>query len=92
MEKSDKITAEQNKTNQPGEDMRVEWFGADGALMLLYIVLAGIYTYGILNRIDFIVGILAPVIAFGITAMIFCRYCFEVVSFAKKSKKSKDTH
>lgn len=69
------------------EDLKVELFGADGALMLLYCVLAVVYTYGILGHVDGIVGIFAPVFAFGITAFIFLRYCTEVFQFVRGAKK-----
>lgn len=46
------------------------------------------YTYGILCRVDIIVGVIAPGIAFGITAAIFVRYCFEVFHFTKGAKKN----
>ena len=67
------------KTPEVNEDIRVEWFGADGGLILLYLVLAAMYTYG---------GVIAPGIAFGITAAIFVRYCFEVFHFTKGAKKN----
>lgn len=76
------------KTPEVNEDIRVEWFGADGGLILLYLVLAAMYTYGILCRVDIIVGVIAPGIAFGITAAIFVRYCFEVFHFTKGTKKN----
>lgn len=68
---------------------KVEWLGIDGALVLLYFILAGVYTYGIIGRVDFIVGIMAPVIACGITILVFLRYCFEVVGFMRSSKRDK---
>lgn len=69
------------------QDLRVELIGADGALMLLYCVLAVIYTYGILCHVDFIVGIFAPIFTCGITTFIFLRYCTEVLGFIKHGKK-----
>lgn len=82
---------EQNTVTPPSaEDLRVEWLGADGGLMLLYLLLAAMYTYGILCRVDVIVGIIAPGFAFGITAAIFLRYCFEVFHFAKQAGKDKE--
>ena len=66
---------------------KVELFGTDGALMLLYCVLAVVYTYGILSHAGGLVGIFAPVFAFGITAFIFLRYCTEVFQFVKAAKK-----
>lgn len=69
------------------QELKVELFGVDGALMLLYGVLAIVYTYGILRHVDFIVGIFAPVFTCGITAFIFLRYCTEVFGFMKGSGK-----
>jgi SSS family solute:Na+ symporter len=79
-----------NKDNKDNKDeLKVEWFGIDGALVLLFIFLACLYGYGIINRIDFIIGIIAPGIAITMTVGVFIKYCTEVFSFAtgKKSKK-----
>lgn len=70
------------------DELKVEWIGIDGALVLLYIVLAAIYSYGIINRIDFIVGIMAPGVAISITTGAFIKYCTEVASFSKGKKRS----
>lgn len=64
--------------------VKVEWFGVDGLLCLLYAVLAITITYGIINRIDWPVGILAPVAACVMTTGIFLRYLTEVFTFGKK--------
>ena len=65
------------------EEIKVEWFGIDGALCLLYFGLACIYSFGILNRIDAIIGVFCPLVAAGMTTAIFLRYLFEVFSFGK---------
>ena len=78
-----------NKHQESQKTPKVEWLGVDGALVLLYFLLAGVYTYGILGRVDFIVGILAPGIAFGITVLTFLRYCFEVGSFMRRTNDKK---
>ena len=65
------------------KEIKVEWFGIDGALCLLYFVLACIYSFGILNRIDGIIGVFCPLVAAGMTTAIFLRYLFEVFSFGK---------
>lgn len=78
-----------NKDKEANKIPKVEWLGIDGALVLLYFILAGVYTYGIIGRVDFIVGIMAPVIACGITVLVFLRYCVEVVGFMKKTKGDK---
>ncbi|MFV0497405.1 MAG: hypothetical protein ACK5L0_04425 [Candidatus Fimivivens sp.] len=78
-----------NKQNDPTKQKieKVEWFGVDGLLCLLYAVLGTIYSYGIINRIDFIVGIMAPCVAITITVLVFLRYCTEVLNFTHKSNK-----
>ena len=65
------------------KETKVEWFGIDGALCLLYFALACIYSFGILNRIDAIIGVFCPLVAAGMTTAIFLRYLFEVFSFGK---------
>lgn len=79
---------EKNKeTDLTPEVEKVEWMGMDGLLVLLYAVLAVIYSVGIVCRIDFVVGIMAPATAIIITVSVFLRYCFEVFGFMKKAKK-----
>ncbi len=84
----EKKIIDQNKTEEP-EVEKVQWLGMDGLLCLLYAVLGIIYSWGIINRVDFVVGIMAPVTAIIITVSVFLRYCFEVGSFMKKSNKKK---
>jgi len=74
--------------NNKKDELKVAWLGIDGALILLYIVLAIIYGYGIIHRIDFIVGIIAPGVAIAITLGAFIKYCSEIFafSFGKKGK------
>lgn len=67
------------------KDIRVEWFGIDGALCLAYALLAAFYSYGIINRIDWIVGWAAPIVAATTTTAIFLRYLYEVFTFGKKN-------
>lgn len=70
-------------------DLKVEWLGIDGFLVLLFIVLSIVYGYGMLNKVDFIIGWLAPGVAFGITCGVFIKYCTEVFSFATGKKGTK---
>jgi len=81
-------TEEQLAIAQHKQDIQVEWIGLDGALILLYILLACLYGYGMLNRVDFIIGYLAPGVAIFITSAVFLKYCTEVFSFATKKKKA----
>lgn len=77
-----------NKQTQ--EDLAVEWFGIDGLLVLLFIVLSYVYGYGMVNKVDFIIGMMAPGVAILITTSVFIRYCTEVFSFASGKKKNPD--
>lgn len=80
-------TEEQRAMAQHKKDIQVEWFGVDGALILLYILLACFYGYGMLNRVDVIIGYIAPGVAIFITTAVFLKYCTEVFAFATKRKK-----
>ena len=66
------------------KEVKVEWIGVDGGLCLLYAVLACIYSWGILNRVDWVIGWMAPIFASVLTTFIFFRYLWEVFSFGKK--------
>ncbi len=83
-------TAEQQAMAQHRRDIKVEWLGVDGALILLYVLLACFYGYGMLNKVDFIIGYFAPGVAIFITSAVFLKYCTEVFSFATKKKKLPD--
>ena len=65
-------------------ETKVEWIGIDGALVLLFIVLSCIYGYGMIARVDWIIGILAPALACGSTTLIFLRYLYQLFTFGKK--------
>ena len=69
------------------KSIKVEWIGADGALILLYIVLACFYGYGILHNVDWIVGFAAPIIAMGIVIGVFIKYLTEVFHVARGTHK-----
>lgn len=68
-------------------DVHVEWMGWDGLLVGLYLCLSCFYGYGVINRVDWIVGIMVPVICLSITWGVFFRYCNEVYHFIKNAKK-----
>ncbi len=74
-------------TDEYKKSIKVEWFGWDGALILLYIVLACFYGFGILHNVDWIVGIAAPVIAMGIVIGVFIKYLTEVFHVARGTRK-----
>lgn len=66
---------------------KVEWIGMDGGLCLVFIVLSCIYGYGMINRVDWIVGVLAPALACGSTTLIFLRYLWQLFTFGKEPAK-----
>ena len=70
------------------KETKVEWLGVDGALCLLYAILACIYGFGIINRVDWIIGWMAPIMAASMTTLIFLRYLFQVFQFSKKADKT----
>ena len=77
-----KISEEEYK-----KEIKVEWLGMDGALCLLYAVLACFYGWGIINRVDWVIGVVCPLIAGGMTTAIFLRYLYEVFTFGKTGGK-----
>lgn len=69
------------------KEMKVEWFGVDGALVLLYFVACGIIMWGLITRTDWTVMWFAPGCAALMTTGIFIRYLTEVFSFGKSGGK-----
>ena len=66
--------------------IKVEWLGADGALVLLYAALSVFYGYGIIHQVEWIVGYACPIIAMGIVIGVFAKYLTEVAAVAKGKK------
>ena len=69
------------------KEMKVEWFGVDGGLVLLYFVACGIIMWGLITRTDWTVMWFAPGCAALMTTGIFIRYLTEVFSFGKSGGK-----
>ncbi len=80
------ISYEVYEAKQGKSSFKVEWFGVDGALVLLYVALACIYGYGMLNCVEWIVAYMAPLVASGMAVGIFIKYCSEILSFATGKK------
>lgn len=72
-----------DKTNE----LRNEWLGLDGFLVVLYFVVAFILGYSIIHNIDFVVGRLAPYGVMTAVTLIFFKYLHQVMTFAKGVKK-----
>ena len=68
-------------------EMKVEWLGYDGAMCLLYAVLALLIGYGMLARVDWIIGAFVPAFCALVTTGIFVRYLFEVFTFGRTGGK-----
>ena len=66
--------------------IKVEWLGADGALVLLYVALSIFYGFGIIHQVEWIVGYACPIIAMGIVIGVFAKYLTEVAAVAKGKK------
>ena len=71
------------------KEIKVEWLGIDGALCLVYVALAAFYSFGIINRIDWIIGWVAPLVAGISTTAIFLRYLYQVFTFGKTPAQKK---
>ena len=80
-------TVNTGMTEEYKKEIKVEWLGVDGALCLLYAALACVYGIGIINRVDWVIGWMAPLFAAGMTCIIFFRYLYEVFSFGSKVGK-----
>ncbi len=78
--------SENNKRVFTKEDLAIKWFGVDGAMILLYVVLSSFYGYGFINRVDWICIWAAPIITSAIALGIFANYLQEVFKFAGKAK------
>lgn len=66
------------------KEVKVEWFGVDGLLVLVYLLVGAFYCYGIIKRVDWIIGWACPIIGGGGTALIFLDYLLELSRFGKK--------
>ncbi|MGI6095299.1 MAG: sodium:solute symporter family protein [Lachnospiraceae bacterium] len=86
LEKAGTPVEDDQLTPEFKEEIKVRWIGIDGALVLLYIVLACIYGYGLIHSIDWIIGYMAPGVAMAIATGVFLKYCTEVFSFATGKK------
>ena len=55
----------------------------------VYVALAAFYSFGIINRIDWIIGWVAPLVAGISTTAIFLRYLYQVFTFGKTPAQKK---
>ena len=71
------------------EDLRIEWFGVDGLLCLIYVIEAVLFAWAMINNNDFIIGVLIPYGVAAVTTAVFVKYLDQVISFSRKNKQSK---
>ena len=71
------------------KEVKVEWFGMDGLLVLVYLIVGAFYCYGIIKRVDWIIGWVAPLVAGISTTAIFLRYLYQVFTFGKAPAQKK---
>lgn len=76
---------QQDKT--PRDDLRIEWFGIDGLLCLLYVIEAIVFAYAMINDVDIIIGKIVPYGVAIVTTLVFIKYLYQVISFSRKNHK-----
>ncbi len=69
------------------EELKIDWFGLDGLLCLIYLAEALLFAYAMINNNDFIVGKLVPYSVAAVTTAVFVKYLYQVFSFARKNGK-----
>jgi len=72
---------------QEKEDMRIEWFGIDGALCLCFVLESIILGFCMINNVDFVIGKILPYGATLVTFWIFLKYITQVLSFSRDVRK-----
>ena len=77
-----------NETNAARNDEdRIEWFGIDGLLCLIYVIEACFIGYCMINNVDIVVGHLVPYLVSLVTALVFLKYLYEVFTFSQGKGK-----
>ena len=79
--------AELQKQQQENEDMRIEWFGIDGALCLCFVFESVFFGYCMIHNVDFVIGRVLPYGAALVTLWIFLKYITQVLSFSHGARK-----
>lgn len=66
---------------------KIEWFGIDGFLVILYPVIVSIIWFSISNKIDFVIGKVVPYGTILVVCAILIKYFSEVMKFGKDVTK-----
>lgn len=75
------------KEQMEKEDMRIEWFGLDGALCLCFVFESVFFGYCMIHNVDFVIGKVLPYGAALVTLWIFLKYITQVLSFSHGARK-----
>ncbi len=78
-----------NKNTPQKDSEKIQWFGIDGLLIVLYFIEAIVIGWALINNVDAIVGYAVPYTVAIVTTVIFLKYLSEVFLFSKGSKKNK---
>lgn len=73
--------------NEINDDLRISWFGMDGMFCLAYIVEAVLIGWSMIHDVDIVLGRLLPYSAMLVTAWVFLKYIFQVISFSRGTRK-----
>lgn len=73
--------------NETNDGLRISWFGMDGMFCLAYIVEAVLIGWSMIHDVDIVLGRLLPYSAMLVTAWVFLKYIFQVLSFSRGTRK-----
>ena len=73
--------------NETNDGLKISWFGIDGMLCLLFIFEAVFICWSMIHDVDIVLGRLLPYSAMLVTAWVFLKYIFQVISFSRGTRK-----
>ena len=76
-----------NQGSPEKESLKIEWFGLDGFLCLLYLAEAVLFAWAMITNNDFVIGTLVPYGVAAVTTAVFIKYLYQVISFSRKQKR-----
>ena len=71
-------------TEKESKDLKISWFGVDGFLVLLYLVIVGTILYGMYSENDLLLGRIIPYAVMTACTLIFLDYLRSTVTFLRK--------
>ena len=73
--------------NEKNNELKISWIGIDGALCLCFALEAVFIGYCMMHNVDIVLGRLLPYSAMLVTAWVFLKYIFQVISFSRGTRK-----